>query len=145
MVNWFLCQPFAQRMLLGCVLYRCLAFGKLAGIDGKCPAGWLDRSINLSPAASLGGKRQRMVKILGGPVDRDPHEVLCALCCLFESALFTVTCQEVNADDSIAGLDSLPGKRRFVPAGFHTAFSMCCFKQQMLEACDIPRNSAFVL
>lgn len=86
-----------------------------------------------------------MVKILGGPVDGDPREVLCALCCLSESALFTVTCQEVNADGSVPGLDSLPGKHRSVPAGFHTAFSVCCFKQQMLEACDVPRSSAFVL
>lgn len=49
-----------------------------------------------------------MVKILGGPVDRDPREVLCALCCLSESTLFTITCQEVNADGSVPRLDSLP-------------------------------------
>lgn len=93
------------------------------GTDRKRAAGGLDGNFNLSPAVSLGGKRQRMVKILGGPVGGDPREALCALRCLSESALFTITCQEVNADGSVPGLDSLPGKHRSLPAGFHQAFS----------------------
>lgn len=95
-----------------------------AWTDGKCPAGWLDGSVNLSPAVSLGGKRQRTVKNLGGPVDRDPREVLCALRCLSESVLFTITCQEVNADGRVPGLDSLSGKHGSLPAGFHKPFGV---------------------
>lgn len=160
MVNWLLCQPSPLQML-------CMAFGKLTGSDvcnshWDCPvqphlgelAGWgvgLD-DIPSNPYHSVmescifGRKRQGMVKILGGPADGDPREVLCALCCLSESALFTITCQELDADGSVPRPDSVPGKHRSLPAGFHKAFfGMWCFKLQMLEACDIPGSSAFVL
>jgi len=129
-------------MLLRCVPYTTawLLGSSLGSTENALLHGWTGVLTHI-----FGGKRQGMLKTLGGRVDRDPCEVLCALYCLSESALFPITCREVNADSTVPGLDSLPGKRRSLPAGFHEAFSVWCFKPQMLEACDIPSNSASVL
>lgn len=80
-----------------------------SGIDGKSPAGWLDRSVHVSCCIFWEEKVKEWLKSWVAQLI-ETHVKCCVLCAVSGSALFTITCQEVNADGSIPGLKNSTGR-----------------------------------